>query len=129
MIDSRLQSALEMRPRRATASETHLGAEVVALDKTPLALLTWHTAFNRHAVAYSQVHVGANSNHLARGFVAETKRLPDLDGAIAAVLVIVNVGAAERCSSHCNLNLICEWCWQRSGLRSKVSRSNQVLAE
>ena len=112
MVDPRLQSALEMRPRRATASKTHVGAEIVALRKTPFARLAWYTAFNSDAVSDFQINVGANRDHLARGFVTKTKRLPDLDGSIAAVLVVVNVRAAECCRSHCNLDLIRERCCQ-----------------
>lgn len=96
MVGELHQRPVEMRKHLCAASELHLGADVVPACAAEDALPAGKADFQRDTVAYlERGDVGAEGCDCAGGFVAEAHGFADDEVAIAAVGVVVEVGAAE----------------------------------
>lgn len=107
MVNSLLERPLEVRESLGRATESHATADVVSTRRAVFAVLTRHTDLERNAISSSDVlHISANSNNGAAGFVAEGEGLTNDDVAVAAMVVVVQVGAAEAGGLDGNLDLV-----------------------
>lgn len=107
MVDPLLQRPLRVRYCFRTAPELHLPTDVVALSIAVLATLARQSDFERHAVTSLQVrHRGADGGDETAGLVAKGQRLTDNDVAVAVVIVVVQVGAAETGGLNSDLDFV-----------------------
>ncbi len=107
MVDAFLQRALRVRECLGRTAKLHAPADVVAADVAVLAALAGQADLEGHAVAGRQVlHGAANGDDGAAGLVAEGEGLADDDVAVAVVVKVVQVGAAETGGLNGDLDLI-----------------------
>lgn len=114
VIDPLLQRPLRVRRARLRGTaKPHALADVVAALEAALALLAGQPHFQGHAVADAEVRggdFGAYAHDYAGGLVAEGERFATYDVAVAEVLVVVQVGAAETGCCHCDLEFMGRGC-------------------
>lgn len=85
-----------MRPCGTAAPEAQFGAEVVSTSIADFALIACYARLNRHSLPHLPVSNSyAELNDDARELVSQTQRLSHLNGAIASLLEVVDVGAAQ----------------------------------
>lgn len=106
MVHALLQRAIKVGERLRARAEAHGLAQIVPSFPAIITLLAHYTALNRHAHAHSQRgaigtmgHTGTKGGDDAGGFVAEDEGRLDAEVAVAAVGVVVKVGAAEACGA------------------------------
>lgn len=96
VVDLLLQGALGVGEGLGRTSELHAAADVVASGLAVLAGLAGLADLESDAVAGGQVSDAiTDSDDGAAGLVAQSERLTDDDVAVAVVVVVVQVGAAE----------------------------------
>lgn len=121
MVNSLLERSLEVRESLGRATESHATADVVAARRAVFAVLTRHTNLERNAISSSNVlDISANSNNGAARLVAKSERLANNDVAVAAMIVVVQVGAAKAGgldgdldfvgSGSCNVSIFLNMC-------------------
>lgn len=102
-----LERALRVGKRLGRAAKLHAAADVVAAAGAVLAVLAWQPDLESHAVARSQVlDGGADGGDGAGGLVTEGEGLADDDVAVAVVVEVVQVGAAEAGGLDGDLDLV-----------------------
>lgn len=107
MVDALLQRALGVGERLGRAAKLHAAADVVAAAGAVFAALAGQADFEGHAVAGLQVLDGAaDGDDGTAGLVAEGEGLADNDVAVAVVVEVVQVGAAEAGGLDGNLDFI-----------------------
>jgi hypothetical protein len=107
VVDLLLKSALGMRVGLCRGAELHGAADVVAAGGAVLAALARKADLEGDAVTGGEVgHGRADSDDGAGGLVAEGQGLADDDVAVAEVVEVVKVGAAEAGSLDGDLDLI-----------------------
>lgn len=96
MVHALLQRALRMGKRLGRAAKLHTAADVVAAGRAVLAVLAGQADFERDAVASGEVlDISADGDDGAAGLVAEGEGLAHENVAVAVVVEVVQVGAAE----------------------------------
>lgn len=99
------EGAIEMGVDLCRGAEAHLWAEVVAVGEAERAFAAGQPDFEGDAVADSEVlYVGPNGCDDTGGLVAQAVGLAHYEVAIAAVAVVVQVGAAEAGRSNGDLH-------------------------
>lgn len=110
MVDSLLQRALGMGKGLGGAAKLHAAANVVAAAGAVLAVFAGQADLERDAVARLEIgHIGTGSDDGAAGLVAEGEGLADNDVAVAVVVKVVQVGAAETGGLDGDLDLVGGW--------------------
>lgn len=110
MIDTVLQRALKVRKRLCRAAEAHAFADVVASLTAALALSAGYADLEGDLVADAEARgCGADGHDHTGGLVAEREGLADDDIAVAVVVVVVQVGAAETCRADGDLEFRRAW--------------------
>jgi hypothetical protein len=93
-------------PGLGRAAEGHALADVVAAFGAETATLAGLADLEGDVVTDFEVsHVGANGGDNSGRLVAQSKGLADDDVAVAVVVEVVEVGAAEASSLYCDLDL------------------------
>lgn len=96
VVNLLLQRSLHVRKRLGRAAKFHAFADVVSADLAVVASLARQANLERDAIAGLEVRDGgSHSDDCAAGFVAKRQRLADEDIAIAVVVVVVQIRAAE----------------------------------
>lgn len=108
VVNPVLKSALGVRESLCRAPELHALADVVSALLTPLALAARLTDLEGNLVSNFKVclRLGAHRHNHARRLVTQRHWLFHDDVAIAVVVVVVQVRAAEAGCSHRDLELI-----------------------
>lgn len=128
MIDLALQRALEVREALRRAPESQRFADVVSSAFAKAAFHTRDSDFEGDPIAYFERRdIAPSGNYDASGLVAESQGLADNDVAVAVVVEIMQVGAAETCALHGNLDFRCFWGTELAMfLRSHISTSEII---
>lgn len=106
VVDALLQRALEVRKRLCRAAEAHAAADVVAAVVAVLACVARDADLESNAVTRGQVlDSRADRYYSAAGLVAQRQGLLDNDVAVAVVVEVVQVGAAEASRLNSDLHL------------------------
>lgn len=115
MVNTLLESTLGVRERLGRASELHLTADVVSSRIAVLARFAGLSDFQSDSVARDEVFDGiSNGDDCAARFVSQSQWLLNEDIAIAIVVVVVQIRAAETCGFDGDLDLV-------TGRSSKIS--------
>jgi hypothetical protein len=104
------ESTVQMGEGLCAGAELHLRADVVAALFAEGACAAGEADFEGDAVAdFEGCYFGADGCDCAGGFVAETHGRADDEVAIAAVGVVVQVGAAEAGGCDGDLDVCASW--------------------
>lgn len=110
MVGTFHEGAVEVGEEFRAAAELHLWADVIASLLAKGALTAGKPNFERDAVAHGvSGYSGADGCDDAGGFVAEAHGLAHHEVAIAAMGVVMQVGAAEAGSADGNLDFGAGW--------------------
>ena len=95
-IDLLSEQALLMGKAHCAAKETHVGALVAHVRAAILALVAWHGGIDRDLVINGKAgHVFANGNDRTGDFMPENHRFADFNRAKTAVMIVVQIRAAD----------------------------------
>lgn len=107
VVDPLLEGTLGMRKGLCRGAEIHGAADVVAALGAVLAVLAGEADLEGDAVSGAQVGDGiADGDDGAAGLMAEGQRFADDDVAVAVVVEVVQVGAAEAGGLDGDLDLV-----------------------
>ena len=96
VVHSLLQRSLQMRHHARRAPEPHVPADIVPPASTQLARSARQSHLQRYKVpGRESCHLRADGNYATRRLMAQGQRLPHDDIAIAVVVEVVQVRAAE----------------------------------
>lgn len=115
VICSLHKGTVQMGEDLCAGAESHRRADVIAARLAEGALAAGKTDFQRDAVAdFESCDVFSDGCDGAGGFVAETHWFAHDEVAIPAVGVVVEVGAAEACCLHGDLDVGACGSWDRA---------------
>lgn len=110
-----------MRKTLRRAPKPHLLANIIASFPTPIALPTRNPHFKRYSIADTKVRDGrAERGHHTSRLVAHAQRLAHHDIAVAAVVVVVQIRAAETGAADGDLQFVCLGVGERTRLDAEV---------
>jgi hypothetical protein len=106
VIHTSLESTVHVREGGCAATETHRFAKIVAAAPTETAVATHDPSLDCHALPDDKAgDTSADGSYNARGFMAEYKRLADGKVAVTAMLVVMEIAAAQASGNDLDLDL------------------------
>ena len=96
MIDSFLQSSLEVRNTFCTTSESHLLAKIIAALPADVALAAWDPYFQGYSVADGEaIDLRTNSHYYTGRFMTKRQRCTGAEVAIGELLVVAHIRSTD----------------------------------
>jgi hypothetical protein len=111
---------------RWSSEEAHIGTEVVAAGAALPAAPAGHARLQRHPLADPvAARLGSLGNHHPGGLVAQDEGSVDHVGADAAVIVVMDVGAADADGPDLDQHLLGAGLWDRDVLDAEITDAMQ----
>ena len=117
-----LERALNMRERHRAAVEPHVKAMVLLTAQTIVAGMARPRGRNGNKLADLQsLHICGQTGNLPRNLMAQHHRLTQLDRTKAAVVIVVQIRAANAARLHRNQNLAVTRRWHIARLDPQIA--------